>query len=133
MEQLDGRDRECNLIITGVPEQKPFEGAVKDLGKCRNISAAVGNEGVGLEISWLGKAEENTTALKDAGPSYRRIYVKRDQLPPIRKEWKRLSDVEATEKAKPVNQGCTITLDYKTRQATRDGIMIDKWRPAYFQ
>ena len=154
MEQLDSRDRECNLIITGVPEQEAFEGAVNDLGKCRKILAAVGNEGVALEISRLGKAEEgrkrpilakvanrevrddileNTRALKDAGPSYRRIYVKKNLHPAIRKDWKRLRDVVAAEKAKPVNQGCTITLDYKTRQVTRDGIMIDKWRPAYFQ
>ena len=154
MEQLVSRDRECNLIITGVPEREAFEGAVKDLGKCRKILAAVGNGGVALEISRLGKAEEgrkrpilakvantevrdgileNTRALKDAGPSYRRIYVKKDLHPAIRKEWKRLRDVVAAEKAKPVNQGCTITLDYKTRQVTRDGIMIDKWRPAYFQ
>ena len=111
MEQLDDRDRECNLIITGVPEQEAFEGAVNDLGKCRKILAAVGSEGVALEISRLGKAEEgrkrpilakvanrevrdgileNTRALKDAGPSYRRIYVKKALHPAIRKEWKRL-------------------------------------------
>ena len=154
MEQLDSRDWECNQIITGVPEQEAFEGAVNDLGKWRKILAAVGNEGVALEISRLGKAGEgrkrpilakvanrevrdgileNARALKDAGPSYRRIYVKKDLHPAIRKEWKRLRDVVATEKAKPVNQGCTITVDYKTSQVTRDGIKIDKWRPAYFQ
>ena len=154
MEQLDSRDRECNLIITGVPEQEAFEGAVNDLGKCRNIMAAVDSEGVAIEIARLGKPEEgrkrpilakvasrevrdgileNTRALKDAGPSFRRIYVKKDLHPATRKEWKRLRDVVAAEKAKPVNQGCAITLDYKSRQVTRDGVVIDKWRPTYFQ
>ena len=61
------------------------------------------------------------------------IYVKKDLHPATRKEWKRLRDVVAAEKAKPVNQGCAITLDYKSRQVTRDGVVIDKWRPTYFQ
>ena len=75
------------------------------------------------------KILENTKALREASPSYRRIYVKKDVHPAIRKEWKRLRDVEAAEKAKPVNQGWTIQLDYKRREVTRDGVVIDKWSP----
>ena len=32
MEQLDSRDRDCNLIITGVPEEEAFDDAVNDIG-----------------------------------------------------------------------------------------------------
>ena len=152
MEQLDSRDRERNLIITGLPEEEAFDGAVNDQGKCRKVMEVIGAEGVSLELTRIGKPGngrnrpilaktpskecrdkilENTKALREAGPSYRRIYVKKDVHPAIRKEWKRLRDVETTEKAKPVNQGCTIRLDYKRREVTRDGAMIDKWSPLF--
>ena len=52
--------------------------------------------------------------------------MKKDVHRVIRQEWKRLGDVETTEKAKPVNQGCTIRLDYKRREVTCDGAMIHK-------
>ena len=150
MEQLDSRDREKNLIITGLPEEEAFDGAVNDQGKCRKVMEIIGAATVPLEYTRIGKPGngrnrpilakapskeqrdkilENTKALREAGPSYRRIYVKKDVHPAIRKEWKRLRDVEAAEKAKPVNQGCTIQLDYKRREVTRDGVVIDKWSP----
>ena len=152
MEQLDSRDRECNLIITGVPEEEAFDGAVNDIGKCRKILEVIGDTSVPLDTTRLGKAEtgrsrpilakvpsraardkilENTKELRAVGPAYRRIYVKKDLHPTIRKEWKRLRDVETAEKGKPVNQGCTIRLDYKKREITRDRVVIDKWSPSF--
>ena len=77
------------------------------------------------------KILENTKELRAAGPAYRRISVKKDRHPAIRKEWKRLRGVETAEKGKPVNQGCTIRLDYKKREITRDGVVIDKWSPSF--
>ena len=150
MEQLDSRDREKNLIITGLPEEEAFDGAVNDQGKCRKVMEIISAATVPLEYTRIGKPGngrnrpilakapskeqrdkilENTKSLREAGPSYRSIYVKKDVHPAIRKEWKRLRDVEAAEKAKPVNQGCTIQLDYKRREVTRDGVVIDKWSP----
>ena len=38
--------------------QEAFEGAVNDPGKFRKIMAAVGSEGVAIEITRLGKPEE---------------------------------------------------------------------------
>ena len=46
MEQLDSRDRERNLIITGLPEKEGFDGAVNDQGKCRKVIEIIGAEGV---------------------------------------------------------------------------------------
>ena len=153
MEQPDSRDRDCNLIITGVPEAEAFDGVVNDIGKCRKILEVIGDTSVPLDTTRLGKAEagrnrpilakvpsraardkilENTKELRAAGPAYRRIYVKKDLHPAIRKEWKRLRDVETAEKGKPVNQGCTIRLDYKKREITRDGVVIDKWSSSFF-
>ena len=101
MEQLDSRDRDCNLIITGVPEEEAF-----DIGKCRKILEVIGDTDVPLDTTRLGKAEagrnrpilakvpskaardkilENTRELRAAGPAYRRIYVKKDLHPAIRK------------------------------------------------
>lgn len=48
----------------------------------------------------------NSKKLKTAGENYTRIYVKKDVLPSVRKEWKRLRDAEAREKEKPENVGC---------------------------
>ena len=110
MEQLDSRDRDCNLIITGVPEEEAFDGAVNDIGKCRKILEVIGDTSVPLDTTRLGKAEagrnrpilakvpsraardkilQKTKELRAAGPAYRRIYVKKDPHPAIRKEWKR--------------------------------------------
>ena len=49
MEQLDSRDRERNLIITGLPEEEAFDGAVNDQGKCRKVMEVIGAEGVSLQ------------------------------------------------------------------------------------
>lgn len=57
----------------------------------------------------------NTKALKDAGPAYKKIYVRKDVHPAFRREWKRLMDAEKDEKMKPENQGCNIQLDPQRR------------------
>ena len=70
--------------------------------------------------------------LKDAGPVYAKVYIRKDVHPATRREWKRLKDAEKNEKAKPGNEVSTITLDYKARVLLRDNIVIDRWKPTYF-
>ena len=49
MEQLDSRDRERNLIITGLPEEEAFDGTVKDQGKYRKGNGGYWRRGCVLE------------------------------------------------------------------------------------
>ena len=157
MEQLDARDRQCNVLITGVPEEQDgdLESAVSDGDKCDVILQKMGVRDVQpVEISRVGRPQEgrkrpillkvaskgvrekvleNTKALKEAGPLYKSIFVRKDTHPATRNEWKRLKDAESSEKEKPENQGCTIELDFRSRELRRDGVVIDRYTPSYFR
>ena len=61
--------------------------------------------------------------LKDT-ENYESVYVKRDEHPLIRKEWGRLRGIARTEKNAPINQGCTIKVDYRLKAVTKDGHSI---------
>ena len=63
---------------------------------------------------------------------FKKIYVKKDTHPGVRKEWKRLYDAMAQEQRKPENAGANIQLDKKERVLRRDGRVIDKWKPSFF-
>ena len=65
--------------------------------------------------------------LKSAGQLYKKIYIKRDVHPAVRREWKRLYDTLEVEKNKPENVGHSVTIDKRKRQIIRDGQVIDKW------
>ena len=80
---------------------------------------------------WSNLALNNTKALKGAGDAFKRIYVKKDVHPSLRKEWKRLSDAETAERRKPENAGCTIRFDRERRVLLRNDVIIDKWNPSF--
>ena len=153
LERIDSREREMNIIITGVPEQNDLDGAATDQEKCDRIMDIMGVTDVQLEITRIGKAEtdkirpmlakapskagrdkvlDNTKALKSAGEAFRRVYVKKDLHPAVRREWKRLRDAETEEREKPENQGVDIRLDFRKRVLLRDNVVIDKWKPNLF-
>ncbi len=58
--------------------------------------------------------------------------MKKDVHPSVRKEWRRLPDVEAAEKAKPENVGCVIRLDTRERKVYKDDTVIDAWNAQFF-
>jgi len=155
LEQLDARDRQQNLIVTGVPEDgASLDGATTDREKCNAVLSTIGVTGAQLiDVRRLGKPDRarrrpillkvaskarrdeilaNTKVLKERD-AFKKIYVKKDLHPAVRNEWKRLRDVESAEKRKPENQGCSIELDYISREVKRDDVVIDSWSPTYFQ
>ena len=88
-----------------------MEGATNDEDKCGRVLQALGVPEVPVTLQRLGTEVQgrqrpilartpnkrardfvlqNTRALKDAGPTYMRVYVKKDIHPAIRREWKRL-------------------------------------------
>ena len=72
----------------------------------------------------------NASRLKNSGDNFSRIYIKRDVHPRVRKEWRRLRDVETAKKAKPENVGCVIRLDKRERKLYN--VVIDTWNAQFF-
>ena len=64
--------------------------------------------------------------LKDHA-TYSRVYLKRDEHPLVRQEWKRLREVARKERAAPINAECDIKLDYQKRAVTRNGEIIQEF------
>ena len=76
----------------------------------------------------IAKAKE----LNNAGPSYSRVYIKKDIHPVVRKEIGRLRKRVKDEKAKSENEAANIVYDAKNRTVTRNGIIIDRFTPKFF-
>ncbi len=74
----------------------------------------------------------NARLLKGSSDNHNRIYIKKDVHPSIRREWSRLREVEAAEKAKPENVGCVIRLDTRERRVYKDDTVIDTWNAQFF-
>ena len=74
----------------------------------------------------------NANRLKTSGDNFSRIYIKKDVHPSVRKEWRRLREVETAEKAKPENVGCVVRLDPRERKVYKDNTVIDTWNAQFF-
>lgn len=154
LETLDRKEREMNLVITGVPdEHESLEGESTDGSKLNKIWWKVGvqedikshrrlgnNNGGGrrrpILVTVANKQVrdnilEKARLLKEAGGEYTKIYIKKDVHPSVRKEWKRLHDVEKAEKERPENTGCIIHFNTRERKIYRDGVVIDAWNPEF--
>lgn len=156
LEALDRKERECNLIVLGVPDDGlALDGATCDGEKLEKIWATIDEETEMCSHRRLGRPSQDSTKkrpilvtvtskssrdgvlekakrLKESGPHLNKIYIKKDVHPSVRKEWSRLRSVEAAEKERPENAGCVIRLDVKERKLYRDGVVIDRWNPQYF-
>ena len=154
LENIDRKEQECNLIITGVlDEHESLEGATLDSEKITKIWKKVSATTEVREARRLGNSVSNTDGtprrramfvtvanrderdvvlgkaktLKTSGDTYNKIYIKKNVHPSVRVEWRRLRDAEKTEKERPENVGCNIYLNTQERQLYKDGEVIDKW------
>ena len=154
LEELDRRGRETKLVVLGVPEEdEMLQGAATDDDKLKKIWSTVEEPFRVSSHRRLGRREgtrkrpilviveskdvrdsvkTKASKLKNAGDQFKRIYIKRDEHPSVRNEWKRLRAAEAQEKERPENLGCTIRLDTRERRLYKDGVVIDRWNPQYF-
>lgn len=155
LEMLDRKEREMNVVVLGLPDEgEAFDGAVTDAEKLAKVwdkmevgavecqHRRLGAEGGGgrkrpLLLTIRNKDTRlrilsNSKKLKTAGENYRRIFVKKDVHPSVRKEWKRLREAEAREKERPENVGCVIRLDTRQRKLYRDDDVIDCWNSQFF-
>ena len=160
LEQNDAKNREKNLIVTGLKEDVNLGDAGNDEDKVNKLFTLMGCGALQKEITQikrLGNADsgrrpvlvelsntshrksilDKTKVLKDYDEAdsikdaLKTIYVKKDAHPSVRREWWRLHEAEKREKERPENRGVEIRLDYRTRQLMRDGVVIDKWSPVF--
>lgn len=149
LEQIDRKERECNIVIQGVPEENvALDGATSDDDKVKKIWDTATVTANVNSIKRLGKPDtdrkrpilvvldskldrdnilEKAKKLKEAGESFKNIFIKKDVHPSVRGEWKRLFDAEKTEKARPENQGSNISFNIRERKLYKDGTVIDQW------
>ena len=155
MEQIDAQNRVNNVVIMGIPEDPAvFGGETNDTAKIKRLFGEIGaQDTVIIEFKRLGDKKDNrirpilmksrsreardallekAKALKEKEEPYKTVYIKKDVHPLVRQEWKRLKDLEKSEKEKAENSGHTIVLDSKNRTLLRDGQIIDRWQPNFF-
>ena len=153
LESLDRKERECNLILLGVPEEhESLDGATTDRAKvdkvweaaratCRVTSvrrlgkprdAGQGQRKRPILVTVASREDRDATLdvakhLKAAGGLYKNVYIKKDLHPSVREEWRRLREVKKAERDRPENVGCNIRLNVRERQLYKDGVVIDRW------
>ena len=157
LERLDAKERSTNVVLMGIEEDKELEGSTTDMEKCKKVFSQIECDAENVvEVKRLGKETDarkkrpllvvlntsknrdevltSSSKLKEKAPVvYKDIYIKKDLHPAVRREWGRLHEVKTTEQNRPENAGCQIVLDFKKREVTRDGVVIDKWSPTYFR
>ena len=154
LEQQDRKQRECNLVILGVPEDnEALEGATTDEEKVKKVWEKAGINCNIKSTERLGKvggprrrpvlaivesradrdtALEKAKTLKSSNDTYSRIYIKKDVHPSVREEWKRLRDVVQREKDRPENSDSTIHFDVRERKVYKNNMVIDQWSMVSF-
>ena len=152
LETLDCKERRANVIL-GVPDkQESLSGAVDDENKLNKVWEKLGVNNVGgthrrlgvtaqdsmnrrcrpilltlKDVSQRQHILERAKNLKTTGEGFKKIYVKKDIHPAVKKEWKRLHDAERMEKERPENVGCVIHFNTRERKLYRAGVVIDSW------
>ena len=145
---MDSKERECNLVILGVPEEREaLDGATNDTDKVTKVWEAADITSTVKSLRRIGRVDaskrrpilvevvsradrdsalEKAKSLKEI-ETYKKIFVKKDQHKSVRDEWKRLHEVFKTEKERPSNVNCSIEFNYRERKIYKDGAVIDQW------
>ena len=156
LEGLDRKERECNLVILGVPDTgAELDGETEDVDKVNKIWDAAGATSEVVSVRRLGdggaaggarprrsrpilvtvRSKQDRDAVLNKAKNlkqcnteaYKTIFIKKDVHPSVRAEWRRLREAEQAEKERPENIGCNIVFNAKERQLYKDGVVIDKW------
>lgn len=158
LESLDRKERECNLVVMGVPEEhEALDGATTDREKLTKVWEAAratcrvksvrrlgrpagtdqGERRRPILVTVESREDRDATLavakhLKSAGERYKKVFIKKDLHPSVREEWRRLRESEKRERERPENQGCNISLNVRERKLYKDGIVIDEWNNQNF-
>ena len=157
-ESIDNKERRCNLIISGLPEEADDIGSNDDEKIKSVLEKAKCPESIdpsSFVLRRLGQPNPSFTRgrflhvtvptpqirdsiiaaskeLRNADEPYTRVYINKDIHPVVRKEIGRLKKKVKDEKAIPENQGVEIVYDAKKRTVTRNGTIIDRFSPKFF-
>ena len=71
--------------------------------------------------------------LKDEPEPLKKVYVKKDMHPGVRRELNRLRQAERSERENPDNNGRDIQYDPVARTLSVDGVIVDRFRSSFFQ
>lgn len=148
---MDASTRKRNVIITGVAEKTPLvtgeHSATNDREKVKKIFDIIGCASIPFShMERLGREGDrrpikvvlddpdkvnsilhNTSKLKKAADEFKRVFIKKDTHPLVRKELARLREVVKREKLKPENAGKIIYMDYKLRKVFVDKLEVDSY------
>ena len=157
MESLDSKERRRNLVITGLTENTEDDMGESDNDKVVKVLQAAGYSGTLNSAEWqmkrLGQVNQRRARpllvtqedqgkrdaiircarnLKEAEEPLKKVFIKKDIHPAVRKENGRLKAREREEKEKPENAGVNIVYDWKKRVLLREGMVIDRFSPRFF-
>ena len=157
LESIDARDRQRNAVFLGVPEQADELGesdvdkigfVIETIGSSSNIAETemkrLGKPGMGnkrpilvvfpskiARNEVLDKANQLKSNNGEHADILKKIYIKKDVHPVVRKERDRLRKVVKNERDRPENENVEIVYDMKKGIVTRDGVVIDRFMPIF--
>ena len=120
-------------------------GAASEIDECTRLGKVrSGNEGQrgppkrALKVTLVNPESqkeilEKAKALKEEGGLFERVFIKRDMHPMVRREFNRMREVEKAEKEKPENRGRDVRYDPVKRTLSVNGVVIDQFKPQFFQ
>ena len=156
---LDSERRSANVIVMGVPEDKPL---ISESGTAENDNAKVAKilheidcyvtfskaERLGQKSEEEGRHRpikltlndadsrgdvlSNAKKLKTLGEAFSTIYIKKDLSYETRKEMTRLREVFKREKEKPENIGKNVFFNYRNMKVYVNDVIIDRCRDRPF-
>ena len=154
MERIDRKERECNIIVLGVPDEHlALDGVTNDQAKVRRVLEAAGADVEVRSVRRLGAVAqadksrpilvsvssrdqrdstlEKAKVLKNKSLPFQKIFVKKDVHPTVRQEWGRLHEAERREKL--ADKHADIKINYRERKLYKNGEVIDQWSVQGFQ
>ena len=155
MEEADAKWRRNNLIIVGMPEEdiesplgscdldrvlcvvKKTGVSVRDNLRIRRLGQTTGTAQTTRPILLTFDTHETCREILNNAKRLRNdnactnIFIRRDIHPTLRYEANRLRIRERNEKANPENRDADIQYDRKERVLTKNGVIIDRFRPAF--
>ena len=153
MEDLDSQKREKHLIVLSLTEKndeddeekflaildvigvKRVDVAIESVERLGQINEEEVDKNRPLKIT-LGKRSmrdiilKNSKNLKDQpeGSEFKKVFLKRDQHPEVRKEEKRLYEVFKAEKKKPENAEKEVIFNRRSRIVTVNNEEVDRFK-----
>ena len=155
LEKSDTFRRECNVVVYGLAESTEItdDEKIKEVlqviecqetipEKCQRLGAppdppdpnSTGEERPSrprpLLLMYKSRGEKSVILskakkLKDS-EQFKKVFIKKDQTPHERKEWARLRDALKREKARPVNAGVSVKINYREKTVTVGERVVEK-------